>query len=111
MQGAKLAFLPSQYGVKLRVSVEGDDEKELKNKLLEVEQRIRGKAGRFIYGTGEDQLEAVVGRLLLEREFKIATAESVLVDFLEICSQMSVAAVNILNAVLFATAMPLKLKY
>ena len=76
LQGAKLAFLPSQYGVKLRVSVEGDDEKELKNKLLEVEQRIRGKAGRFIYGTGEDQLEAVVGRLLLEREFKIATAES-----------------------------------
>jgi nicotinamide-nucleotide amidase len=76
LQGAKLAFLPSQYGVKLRISVEGDDEKELKNKLLEVEQRIRGKAGRFIYGTGEDQLEAVVGRLLLEREFKIATAES-----------------------------------
>jgi nicotinamide-nucleotide amidase len=76
LQGAKLAFLPSQYGVKLRVSVEGDNEKELKNKLLEVEQRIRGKAGRFIYGTGEDQLEAVVGRLLLEREFKIATAES-----------------------------------
>jgi nicotinamide-nucleotide amidase len=76
LQGAKLAFLPSQYGVKLRISVEGDNEKELKNKLLEVEQRIRGKAGRFIYGTGEDQLEAVVGRLLLEREFKIATAES-----------------------------------
>jgi len=76
LQGAKLAFLPNQYGVKLRISVEGDDEKELKNKLLEVEQRIRSKAGRFIYGTGEDQLEAVVGRLLLEREFKISTAES-----------------------------------
>jgi nicotinamide-nucleotide amidase len=76
LQGAKLAFLPNQYGVKLRLSVEGDDEKELNNKLLEVEQRIRSKAGRFIYGTGEDQLEIVVGRLLMEREFKIATAES-----------------------------------
>lgn len=76
LQGAKLAFLPNQFGVKLRLSVEGLDEKELQNKLLEVEQRIRAKAGRFIYGIGEDQLEIVVGRILLERELKIATAES-----------------------------------
>ena len=76
LQGGKLAFLPNQYGVKLRISVEGFDEKELKNKMMEIEQRIRSKAGRFIYGVGEDQLEAVVGRLLNEREFKIATAES-----------------------------------
>jgi nicotinamide-nucleotide amidase len=76
LQGAKLAFLPNQFGVKLRLSVEGEDEQEIKNKLLEVEQRIRNKAGRFIYGVGNDQLEAVVGRLLMEREFKIATAES-----------------------------------
>ncbi len=76
LQGAKLAFLPNQFGVKLRLSVEGEDEKELKNKLMEVEQRIRSKAGRYIYGVGDDQLEAVVGRLLMEREYKIATAES-----------------------------------
>lgn len=76
LQGGKLAFLPNQYGVKLRISVEGTDEKELKNKMMEIEQRIRSKAGRFIYGVGEDQLEAAVGRLLIERELKIATAES-----------------------------------
>ena len=76
LQGAGLAFLPNQFGVKLRLSVEGDDEKELNNKLMEVEQRIRSKAGRFIYGVADDLLEAVVGRLLLERELKIATAES-----------------------------------
>jgi nicotinamide-nucleotide amidase len=76
LQGAKLAFLPNQFGVKLRLSFEGEDETELNNKLMEVEQRIRSKAGRFIFGVGDDQLEAVVGRLLLERELKIATAES-----------------------------------
>lgn len=76
LQGGKLAFLPNQFGVKLRLSIEGDDEKELNNKLIEIEQRIRSKAGRFIYGVGEDLLQAVVGKLLLEREFKIATAES-----------------------------------
>lgn len=76
LNGGKLAFLPNQYGVKLRISVEGTDEKELQNKMMEIEQRIRSKAGRFIYGVGDEQLEAVVGRLLIEREFKIATAES-----------------------------------
>ena len=76
LQGVKLAFLPNQFGVKLRLSFEGEDEKELNNKLMEVEQRIRSKAGRFIFGVGDEQLEAVVGRLLLERELKIATAES-----------------------------------
>jgi nicotinamide-nucleotide amidase len=76
LEGAKLAFLPNQFGVKLRLSVEGEDEKELQNKLLEVEQRIRAKAGRFIYGIGDDQLEVVIGKILLERELKIATAES-----------------------------------
>jgi nicotinamide-nucleotide amidase len=76
LQGAKLAFLPNQFGVKLRLSVEGEDEKELQNKLLEVEQKIRAKGGRFIYGIGDDQLEVVIGKILLERELKIATAES-----------------------------------
>jgi len=76
LEGAKLAFLPNQFGVKLRLSVEGEDEKELQNKLLEVEQKIRAKAGRFIYAIGDDQLEVVIGKILLERELKIATAES-----------------------------------
>ncbi|MCU0415178.1 MAG: competence/damage-inducible protein A [Ignavibacteriaceae bacterium] len=76
LQGVKLAFLPNQFGVKLRLSFEGEDEKDLNNKLMEVEQRIRSKVGRFIFGIGDEQLEAVVGRLLLERELKIATAES-----------------------------------
>jgi len=76
LQDAKLAFLPNLFGVKLRLSVEGENEEELKNKLIEVEQRIRSKAGRFIYSSGDDQLEEVIGKLLLERELKIATAES-----------------------------------
>jgi nicotinamide-nucleotide amidase len=76
LQGGKLAFLPNQFGVKLRISVEGDDDKELNDKMMEIEQRIRSKAGRFIYGVGDDLLEAVIGKLLMERELKIATAES-----------------------------------
>ncbi len=73
---AKLAFLPTILGVKLRITVEDTDEENAKNRLVEIEQKIRSKAGRYIFGKGDETLEEVVGRLLKEREMKIATAES-----------------------------------
>lgn len=76
LQGAKLAFLPNQYGVRLRVTVKSDNEENANNHLLEIEQKIRNKVGRFIYGRGDENLEDVVGRLLKERDLRIAVAES-----------------------------------
>jgi nicotinamide-nucleotide amidase len=76
LDGAKLAFLPSIVGVKLRITVEAEDEEKAKNRLVEIEQKIRTKVGRFIYGKDEETLEEVVGRLLRERDMKISTAES-----------------------------------
>ncbi len=73
---AKLAFLPNQYGVRLRVTVKSSEEEIAANLLFEVEQKIRSKIGRYIYGRGDEKLEEVVGRLLKERELRIATAES-----------------------------------
>jgi len=73
---AKLAFLPNQYGVRLRVTAKSDEEEKANNLLSEVEQKIRSKIGRYIYGRGQEKLEEVVGRLLKERELRIATAES-----------------------------------
>ena len=76
LDGAKLAFLPSIVGVKLRITVESEDEDTAKNRLVEIEQKIRTKVGRFIYGKDEESLEEVIGRLLIERDMKISTAES-----------------------------------
>ncbi len=76
LEGAKLAFLPSIYGVKLRLTVQENDEETAKNRLMEIEQKIRSKAGRFIFGKGEETLEEVVGKILKDRELKIAVAES-----------------------------------
>ncbi len=76
LQGAELAFLPNQYGVRLRVTVISTNEESAKNKLSEIDQKIRSKVGRFIYGRDDDILEEVVGRLLKERELRIAVAES-----------------------------------
>ena len=76
LQGSKLAFLPSIGGVKLRITSEAKTDEEANSRLTEIEQKIRAKAGRFIFGKDEDTLETVVAKLLTERDLKIATAES-----------------------------------
>jgi len=76
LDGSKLAFLPSQFGVRLRITVEEKTEDLAKNKISEVEQKIRSKAGRYIYACEDETLEEVVGRLLKDRGLTIAVAES-----------------------------------
>lgn len=76
MNGAKLAFLPSQFGVKLRITVKEKDKESANNKLSEIEQKIRSKAGRVIFASEDESLEEVVGRLLKERGLTISVAES-----------------------------------
>ncbi|HEX2865937.1 MAG TPA: competence/damage-inducible protein A [Ignavibacteriales bacterium] len=76
LQGSKLAFLPSQFGVKMRITVEEKDEELALNKLSGIEQKIRSHVGRYIYGIENDTLEDVIGRLLTERSLRIAVAES-----------------------------------
>ncbi len=74
--GAKLAFLPSQFGVKIRITARENSEEEAKNKIIEVEQKIRNKIGRFIYSREDESLHEVVARLLTDRGLRIAVAES-----------------------------------
>ena len=76
LKGSKLAFLPTSQGVRLRITVEEESEEAAKNKLSEIDQKIKSKAGRFIYAANDSTLEEVVGRLLKERGLKIALAES-----------------------------------
>jgi nicotinamide-nucleotide amidase len=76
LQGAQLAFLPNQYGVKLRITMKSSVDETAKDKLTEIEQKIRSKVGRFVYGRDDDSLEEVVSRLLIERQLRIAIAES-----------------------------------
>ncbi|MBL1213650.1 MAG: competence/damage-inducible protein A [Ignavibacteriae bacterium] len=76
LNGAKLAFLPNQFGVKMRITVIGESEEDAKDTMVEIEQKIRSLIGRYIYGYGEILIEEVTGRLLKERGLKIAVAES-----------------------------------
>jgi len=76
LDGAKMAFLPSAIGVCLRITVNEKTEEEASNRLSEIEQKIRSKAGRYIFGRNGEKLEEVVGRILHERGLKISIAES-----------------------------------
>lgn len=73
---AKLAFLPNQFGVKMRLTASGDTEEDARTNLEEIEQKIRSFVGRYIYGTNNDSLEDVVSRLLIDRGLTVSVAES-----------------------------------
>jgi nicotinamide-nucleotide amidase len=74
--GASLAFLPSPAGVRLRITVHGGSAAEADGTVRDVEGRIRAKVSRYIYGTDEEDLETVLGRMLAGRKLTIAVAES-----------------------------------
>ena len=76
LQGNALAFLPSQYGVRLRITVTGSDAEDADNQFSQIEQKIRAKVGQYIYGKENDTLEAVVAELLIDRGLNISVAES-----------------------------------
>lgn len=72
----KLAFLPSLGSVRLRLSGSGDDEMVLGKELDEYKAAIEKLIPELIYGYETDNLEAAIGRMLIERNLTIATAES-----------------------------------
>ena len=73
---SKLAFLPSPYGVRLRIDVSGTDENECAQKILNIENKLKEKIGKYIYGENSDLLEKIVGEILLKKGFSVSTAES-----------------------------------
>lgn len=76
IEGQRLAFLPSPGGVQLRITVAGTDRAMCGQTIRAIENRIRAKIERFIYGTDDEELEDVVGRLLISAKLTIASAES-----------------------------------
>jgi nicotinamide-nucleotide amidase len=72
----KIAFLPTYFGVDVRLTMESEDQAEAQAKIDIYEDKISEILGSFIYGTGEQTLEEVLGKLLVERKKTIAVAES-----------------------------------
>ncbi len=72
----KLAYLPNLGRVRLRLSAQGNDKHELESVLLEKGNELKALLPEYVYGEEKDQLEEIVGKMLLERNLQLATAES-----------------------------------
>ena len=74
--GASLAYLPSWFGVDLRVTVLGANAALVREVAERAYHELTERVGGVIYAKGIETMEQVVSELLLERKWKIATAES-----------------------------------
>lgn len=74
--GTTLAFLPGPTGTRLRITVRATSTASAQAQVEKVEQAIRAKAGKYIYASGDEELEQVIGGLLTERRLTLAVAES-----------------------------------
>ncbi|MEK6756370.1 MAG: competence/damage-inducible protein A [Bacteroidota bacterium] len=71
-----LGFLPSPTGTRLRITARATSIAEAKANIQGVEEKIRGRAGKYVYGVDDEEMEQIIGRLLTERKLAIAVAES-----------------------------------
>lgn len=74
--GASLAYLPSYFGVDLRVTVSGNDAKQVRAVAGRAYDELSARVSAVIYAEGAKTMEEVVGETLLELKYRIAVAES-----------------------------------
>jgi nicotinamide-nucleotide amidase len=74
--GISLAFLPSSFGVRLRITAKARTIDKADHNIKDVETKLRSKVDKYIYAIGDIELEDVIGTLLKERGLTIAVAES-----------------------------------
>jgi nicotinamide-nucleotide amidase len=76
LENPVVAYLPGPKGVDIRLTVKGTNQKELKEKIQNIENRIISLAAEYVYGFDDDTLEKIVGELLRRHNLTIAVAES-----------------------------------
>lgn len=72
----KLAYLPSAGMVRLRITAGGKDEAALRNEVETQAEELKKLIPDFIYGYETDQLESLIGELLVKKGLTLSTAES-----------------------------------
>ena len=72
----KLAYLPQPGMVRLRLTGTGGSETKLHKEVDAAAEKLEPMISEYIFGYGDDTLERIVGRLLVERNASLATVES-----------------------------------
>jgi competence/damage-inducible protein CinA-like protein len=75
-QGATLAYLPSWYGVDLRVTVAGTDAGAVHDTATQAREALLARVEPVVYATDERSMEETVGELLAQLGWHMAVAES-----------------------------------
>ncbi|MFM9986034.1 MAG: competence/damage-inducible protein A [Flavobacteriales bacterium] len=76
-EGIKLAYLPSPGSVKLRMSSYGQLTGDRATAVFaQKSKELEALIGEYIFGTGKETIQEVIGKLLLERNQTVSTAES-----------------------------------
>jgi nicotinamide-nucleotide amidase len=73
---ARLAFLPSPSGVRIRLTVAGEQAEEARELLQKAAARVRQNIGPFIFAERNVALEEVLAEVLVARQERVAVAES-----------------------------------
>ena len=74
--GAALAYLPSYFGVDLRVTVTGPEATQVRDVAERAHRELSGIVGGLVYAEDDHTMEEVLGEALLGRGWRIAVAES-----------------------------------
>jgi len=69
-------FYPSFPETHITITIRGKDEAEIEGELTAAEEQIRALLGPYVFASGEEILEAVVGELLTARNMTLSLAES-----------------------------------
>ena len=72
----KLAFLPSFFEVRLRITIQALSDKKANLLLSQALKMIKEKAGRYIYSYDENPIHKEIGNILRKKKLKFAVAES-----------------------------------
>jgi nicotinamide-nucleotide amidase len=72
----KLAYLPQPGIVRLRLTGTGDDVAAIRNLVEKQAGKLSAIIPEYIFGEDDDRLEAIVGKLLKEKNCTLGTAES-----------------------------------
>ena len=72
----KLAYLPTDGVIKLRLTGHGDKEERIKNMIDREVEKLYEIIPKYIFGEQDDSLEKCIGVLLKEKDETLCTAES-----------------------------------
>lgn len=72
----KLAYLPSAGTVRLRITASGKDADVLRKEVESQTEELKKLISEYIFGYETDQLESLIGELLVQKNKTLSTAES-----------------------------------